>query len=82
MKNILLSLVYLIFLSQILFGQQTDKIASLQQQLVNAKTDSAKIELYIAIGNEYIKNDQPNQAIDYYKKALKLSEENTYFIKN
>jgi adenylate cyclase len=82
MKKIFFGFVYLIFLSDILFGQQTDNIASLQQQIVNVKTDSAKIQLFIAIGNEYTKTNQPNQAIDFYKKALKLSEENTYYIKN
>jgi len=81
MKKILLSILSIFILSNILLCQETNKIDLLQIQLQKTTSDSAKIEIYLAIGNEFKSNNQPDQAIEYYKKALKLSEESSYFIK-
>lgn len=81
MRKILLSLIFFFFLNNILFCQESRTIDSLQLLLQNSTSDSLKIKIYIAIGNEYAQNNQTNLAIETYKKALKLSEENAYYIK-
>ena len=80
-KKILLSIISLFILSNILLCQETTKIDSLQLLLQQTVTDSAKIKIYIAIGNEYKSNQQPNEAIEFYKQAIQVSEENSYLIK-
>ena len=80
-KKILLSIISLLILSNILLCQETNKIDSLQLLLQRTVTDSAKIKIYIAIGNEYKSNQQPNEAIEFYKQAIQISEENSYLIK-
>ena len=79
-KKILLSIISLFILSNILLCQETTKIDSLQLLLQQTVTDSAKIKIYIAIGNEYKSNQQPNEAIEFYKQAIQVSEENSYLI--
>jgi len=82
MKRIFFCLIFITLLSTFTFSlEKNDRITILRQQLTNAKTDSARIQLNIALGNEYTLNQQYNQAIECFKKALKISEEQNYFIK-
>jgi class 3 adenylate cyclase len=80
-KKILVVLSFLIFPGVLLFSQDTAKITLLKQQITEAKTDSVRIQLYLAIGDELTQAKQPYLAIDFYKKALQISEQNTYFVK-
>lgn len=74
MKNYLL--IALLFLSGSLCAQQSN-LDSLLKVLPNAKDDTAKVWLYIAIGNEY-EYDDARTAEKYYLLARDLSNKLQY----
>ncbi len=71
-----LAVILLLVFSKNIFAQQS-AIDSLLSLLPNAKEDSAKVLLYINIGNEY-EGDNPETAGQYYLKAGALSQKLGY----
>ncbi|MEO5564884.1 MAG: sensor histidine kinase [Chitinophagaceae bacterium] len=64
-------LLFLLLLSLVMQAQQPN-IDSLLQRLKVAKGDSATLNLYLEIGNQY-EGTEPLQAKVYYRKAIDLS---------
>ena len=58
------------------FSQDKKTIDSLINRLKSTASDTAKINLYIKIGDEY-KNDLPDTALRYYNTALKLANQDS-----
>jgi PAS domain S-box-containing protein len=72
-----ISLIFLISFFEISFAQLTH-IDSLKIELSNSQTDTAKINVYLNMIEEYLNENETDSIIKYSKISLRLSNKNNY----
>ncbi|MGC4035664.1 MAG: tetratricopeptide repeat protein [Chitinophagaceae bacterium] len=72
-------ILFLLLTAILCRSQELMNIDSLRKVLASAKDDTAKVLLYINVGQQY-ENNLPDSAIYYYKKANELSEKLNYIV--